>query len=101
MIEYSVFDQAAEQFLPNYEAIRGQVQALNAKYWVYVHDSSLVGELAVGVDPLQVTPPPGTVTALVMVRGRTQSSNVISSFIEKACETAEHNKAQYYNSTEV
>jgi len=95
MREYSIYNRAAQQFLPNYESIRKQVEAMNARYWVYVHGSTLIGELAVGVDPLQITPSPGTAMGWVMVRGKTEPIETISSFIKRVCETAKRNEATY------
>lgn len=95
MREYSIFDRATEKFLPNYESVRKQVDAMNAMYWVYVNGSTLIGELAVGVDPLQITPPPGTVMGFVMVRSKTEPFETISTFIKRACVTAERYEALY------
>lgn len=82
MKEYSIVNPELEPFLPRIEAIRRQTKAMNAQYYVYLQDSTIVGELGVGVDPFQIYPPPGTKMGFIILRNSAQPTDCLASFIE-------------------
>jgi len=92
---YSHDDPALRPLLGKISRYARQAEVMGVPYWVLVEDSSPLGLVAIGREPVQLLAPPGTPMAMIYLIDANQPDERMAEFTSKALSLARERAVEY------
>jgi ribosomal protein S18 acetylase RimI-like enzyme len=92
---YSSNDPDAKPVLDKVSTYTQQAQAMNLPFWVFAKNSSPIGILAIGKEPIQLLASPGTPLAIMRLIDMTKPSETIERFALESLKLAAQKSIEY------